>query len=96
MNEGVKMTKRDISKVDIFSEISQRKISKTKEAEVLGMSIRHIQRLYADFREFGISPPRSQYRRISSRFAADAALNWADRIFVRPISLTASRSWKSF
>ena len=62
MNEELNMTKREISRADIFSEISQNKISKTKAAEILGISIRHVQRLYADFKKVGIKSLISRQR----------------------------------
>jgi transposase len=54
MCKEINMTKREISRADIFSEITQNKISQTKAAEVLGISIRHVQRLYAQYRAKGI------------------------------------------
>ena len=48
------MTQQAISRADIFSKISQRQISKTNAAKVLGMTFRHLHRLYAEYEEKGI------------------------------------------
>ena len=54
MYKGINMIKKEVSKVDVFSQISQRKISQTKAAEILGISERHLQRLYIRFKKAGI------------------------------------------
>jgi hypothetical protein len=62
MTEEVYMTQREVSRADIFSQISQRKISKTKAAEALGMSFRHLHRLYNEFQANGVSSLVSRKR----------------------------------
>jgi hypothetical protein len=54
MNEEIHMTKREVSKADLFLEISRKKISKSKAAEILGVSERHVRRLYTEFQEKGV------------------------------------------
>lgn len=54
MIEVVNMTKKEISRIDIFSEISQKKISQTDAAKILGISFRHLNRLYIDYKKYGI------------------------------------------
>jgi hypothetical protein len=56
------MTQREISRADIFSEISQKLISKTKASEVLGISFRHLHRLYDEFQKKGIIVLVSRHR----------------------------------
>lgn len=58
----VYMTQPEISRGDIFSKISQKKMTQLEAAEVLGLSDRHIRRLYAKFKEFGIISLVSQQR----------------------------------
>ena len=48
------MTLNEIGRADIFSEISQRRISKTEAAEVLGISRGHLHRLYKTFQKTGV------------------------------------------
>jgi hypothetical protein len=55
MNEEVTMSLEEIKRADIFSQISQKKLSKTKAAEVLSMSLRHLRRLYKAFQKQGLS-----------------------------------------
>lgn len=50
----VYMTQPEISRGDIFSKISQNNMTQQEAAEVLGMSDRHIRRLYAKFKKSGI------------------------------------------
>ena len=54
MQKEVFMTEPEISRGDIFLEISQKKLTQRKAAELLGLSDRHINRLYTKFLEFGI------------------------------------------
>ena len=56
------MTQPEISRGDIFSKISQKKITQQKAAEMLGLSDRHVSRLYAEFLEFGIDSLVSKKR----------------------------------
>ncbi len=49
----VSMSETEISRADIFFKISQKKMTHKKAAEVLGLSDRHIRRLYVKFKEFG-------------------------------------------
>lgn len=58
----VSMSETEISRADIFSKISQKKMTHKKAAEVLGLSDRHIRRLYAKFKKFGITSLVSQKR----------------------------------
>lgn len=60
------MTQSEISRGDIFSQISQKKITQTKAAEILGLSARHVRRLYAKFEQFGIRSLVSQQRGMPS------------------------------
>ena len=54
MNEGVNMTEQEVTRANVLSGICQGKITQKNAAEVLGMSLRHIQRLHASFLEHGI------------------------------------------
>ena len=56
------MTQPEVSRGDIFSEISQKKLTKRKAAEQLGLSERHLARLYAEFLKFGIVSLASKQR----------------------------------
>jgi hypothetical protein len=58
----VYMTQPEISKGDIFSKINQNKMTQQKAAEMLGLSDRHIRRLYAEFKKSGIISLVSQQR----------------------------------
>jgi hypothetical protein len=62
MNEEINMTKRELGIADTFSQISQHKISQTKAAKVLGVSVRHVQRLYSKFKTSGITSLISHHR----------------------------------
>lgn len=50
----VDMSKKEVSRADIFSQIDQRKIKQVKAAEILGISTRHLQRLYREYRQKGV------------------------------------------
>jgi hypothetical protein len=54
VNKEVYMTQHEVTRANIFSEISQKKISKTKAAEILGISRGHLHRLYKEFKKSGI------------------------------------------
>lgn len=58
----VYMTEPEVSKGDIFSKISQKKMTQKEAAEALGLSERHIRRLYAKFKDSGIISLISQQR----------------------------------
>lgn len=58
----VYMSEPEISRGDIFSKISQNKITQQKAAEELGLSARHIRRLYVKFIKSGITSLVSQKR----------------------------------
>lgn len=62
MQREVIMTQSEISRGDIFSEISQKKITQRKAAEMLGLSDRHVSRLYAEFLEHGLESLVSKKR----------------------------------
>lgn len=57
------MTQAEISRGDILSKISQKKISQREAAEILGISERQVRRLYVKFQKFGISSLVSQKRK---------------------------------
>ena len=62
MQKEITMTKPEISRGNIFSKISQKMITQRKAAEMLGLSDRHVSRLYAEFLEFGIDSLVSKKR----------------------------------
>jgi len=62
MQKEVVMTQPEISRGNIFSKISQKKLTQRKAAEQLGLSERHVSRLYAEFLEFGIVSLASKQR----------------------------------
>ena len=70
----VYMTQPEISKGDIFSKISQKKMTQQKAAEMLGLSTRHTGRLYAKFQKFGMLLLASQQRGKSSNHQLPAGL----------------------
>jgi hypothetical protein len=74
MQKGVYMTEPEISRADIFSEISQNKITQQKAAEILGLSDRHIRRLYAKFKKSGMISLVSKQRGKSSNHQLPAGL----------------------
>lgn len=49
------MTKQEQNRADLFLQISQKLISQTKAAEELGLSVRHVQRLYSRFQKGGVA-----------------------------------------
>jgi DNA-binding CsgD family transcriptional regulator len=51
---GIYMTEREKTRADLFSQISQIIISQAEAARQLGLSIRHVQRLYALYRKLGL------------------------------------------
>lgn len=62
MQKEVNMTEPEISRGDIFSKISQNKMTQQEAAEILSLSERHIRRLYAKFKKLGIVSLISQQR----------------------------------
>ncbi len=56
------MTQPEISRGDIFSKINQNQMTQQKAAELLGLSVRHVRRLYAKFKKAGIISLVSQQR----------------------------------
>lgn len=53
MDEGLYMSKRELSRLEIFQKIHHHRITQVKAAVVLGLSLRQTQRLYADFQKQG-------------------------------------------
>jgi len=74
MQKEIIMTQPEISRGDIFSEISQKKLTKRKAAELLGLSERHVSRLYAEFLNFGIVSLASKQRGQPSNHQLPAGL----------------------
>lgn len=62
MEEEVCMKKPEISRGNIFLKISQNKITQRKAAEELGLSERHVRRLYAEFLILGLASLASKKR----------------------------------
>ena len=60
--EGIYMTQQEQTRADLFSRISQKNISQTEAAEQLGLSVRHVQRLYSAFRKRGVASLVSRKR----------------------------------
>ena len=56
------MTQPEISRGDVFLKITQKKITQRKAAEVLGLSERHIGRLYGKFLLLGLASLASKKR----------------------------------
>jgi transposase len=54
MDKGIFMTEQAVDRANLFAEISQKKISQTGAAKVLGLSVRQVQRLYAAFLKEGV------------------------------------------
>jgi hypothetical protein len=74
MQKEVIMTQPEISRGDIFSEISQKKLTQRKAAEQLGLSERHVSRLYAEFLKSGIVSLASKQRGKPSNHQLPAGL----------------------
>jgi hypothetical protein len=74
MQKEVTMTQPEISRGDIFSEISQKKLTQRKAAKLLGLSERHVSRLYAEFLKFGIVSLASKQRGQPSNHQLPAGL----------------------
>lgn len=62
MNEGVNMSQQEVTRANVLSDICQGKISQTRAAEKLKISVRHIQRLHTAFLEHGINVLISKQR----------------------------------
>jgi hypothetical protein len=90
VGEEVSMTKREISKGDVLLEVSRNQISKTKAARILGMSVRHLRRLYAEFKKVGINSLISQQRGKPSNHQLPRNLK------VRVIELVTCEMYKDF
>lgn len=43
MNGGIYITQEELNRADVFTQISQKRLSQSKAAEILGFSIRQIQ-----------------------------------------------------
>jgi transposase len=56
------MSQKEVSRADVFSEISQKKINQTKAAGILGLSARHVRRLYHEYLKSGVSALISKQR----------------------------------
>lgn len=56
------MTKQEINRADVLLDICQEKITQKHAAQLLGVSLRHIQRLYASFLEHGVIVLKSKQR----------------------------------
>lgn len=56
------MTKKEIGRADLFLEIAQRRMTQTKAAEILGISVRHVRRLYSKFLKYGTTSLVSRKR----------------------------------
>jgi transposase len=62
MNEGVYMTRAELSRAEIFLLVSQKRITQAKAAEELNLSVRQIERLYSSFKKQGIKALASKRR----------------------------------
>lgn len=62
MLREVFMTESVIFRGDVFSRISQKRLKHKEAADILGLSERHIGRLYAEFKKHGIASLVSQQR----------------------------------
>ena len=47
MKDGIYMTDKEKNRADLFSKINQKKIPQAEAVKQLGLSVRHVQRLYA-------------------------------------------------
>jgi len=74
MEEEVCMKKPEISRGNIFSKITQNKITQRKAAEELGLSERHVRRLYAKFLILGLASLVSKKRGKPSNHQLPAGL----------------------
>ena len=54
MTDGGYMTSKAIMRVEVFLKIKNRQITQDAAARALMLSLRHVQRLYKEFRKMGI------------------------------------------
>ncbi len=62
MSKEINMTNHELSRADIFSDISHEKITQAEAARVLNISFRHLQRLYSSYKKLGIMSLVSKQR----------------------------------
>jgi hypothetical protein len=62
VEEEVYMTKKAMSRADVFIKISQWKITKTTAAKILGITFRHLHRLYKEYQARGLVALGSKQR----------------------------------
>src|SRR5271156_2911820 len=62
MSEGVYMTEAELSRAEVFVLISQKRITQSKAAEALNLSLRQVERLYLIFKKHGIKALASKKR----------------------------------
>ncbi len=62
IEEVISMSQNEINRANIFSQVGQKKISQAKAAEILGLSYRHIRRLYTQYLKSGLSALVSKQR----------------------------------
>lgn len=62
MDGGKILTKKEISRANVFMDISKKKLSQTEAARTLDLSVRHVQRLYAAYSEQGLKSLLSRKR----------------------------------
>jgi hypothetical protein len=63
MEEGVYMTQKEVNRVDIFLRIKNKQITQAKAAKEMQLSLRHVQRLYKEFKSHGHRALISKKRR---------------------------------
>jgi hypothetical protein len=61
-NKEIHMTKKGISRANIFSDLAQKKITQVKAAKILDVSLRHLQRIYAEYKKRGVTSLASKQR----------------------------------
>lgn len=75
MVKEINMSEREVSRADVFSDVSRKKISQIRAAEILGISPRHMRRLYADFVKSGLYALVSKQRGKPSNHQLPAGLS---------------------
>jgi len=85
MDELLTMNKKELSRLEIMQRIEQKRLTQKKAAQLLGLSVRHVKRLYRAYREQGAPGLVSKRRGQPSNNRLDAALiqEVSDLIYAR-------------
>lgn len=62
MEEGFYMTTKELSRAELFARIKEKRLTQIKAAEILNLSLRQVQRLYAGYKQAGVKALISKKR----------------------------------